>query len=50
MVCAPSVASIGDHARMLAALNREQDQETLRMLRRLVEIDRELGRGPSLGR
>lgn len=46
----PSVASIGDHARMLAALNREQDHEPLRMLRRLVELDRELGRGHSLGR
>jgi hypothetical protein len=46
----PSVASIGDHARMLAALNREQDHEPLRILRRLVELDRELGRGHSLGR
>ncbi len=46
----PAVASIGDHARMLAALNREQDHEPLRILRRLVELDRELGRGHSLGR
>jgi hypothetical protein len=35
---------------MLAALNREQDLEPLRVIRRLVELDRELGRGHSLGR
>ena len=46
----PSVASLGDHARMLAALNRPQDAEPLRVLRRLVELDRELNRGLSLGR
>jgi hypothetical protein len=37
-------------ARMLAALDREQDREALRVLRRLVELDRELSRGHSLGR
>ena len=41
----PWVASIGDHARMLAALSREQDVEPLRTLRRLVELERELSRG-----
>jgi hypothetical protein len=46
----PSVASIGDHARMLAALHREQDIAPLHTLRRLVELERELSRGPSLER
>ncbi len=41
----PSVASVGDLARMLAALGREQDLAPLRTLRRLAELDRELGRG-----
>jgi hypothetical protein len=41
----PSVASIGDHARMLAALNREQDREPLLTVRRLIELERELSRG-----
>jgi hypothetical protein len=41
----PSVASLGDHARMLAALGREQDRERLPMIRRLIELDRELRRG-----
>jgi hypothetical protein len=36
----PSVASLGDHARMLAALDREQDRERLRAVRRLIELDR----------
>jgi hypothetical protein len=48
----PSVASIGDHARMLAALNREQDLEPLRTVRRLIELDRSRGlsRGLSIER
>ena len=46
----PSVASIGDHARMLAALNRAQDLVPLRTLRRLVEVERELSRGLSVER
>ena len=46
----PSVASMGDHARMLAALNREQDLETLRRVRRLIELDRARSRGWSLER
>jgi hypothetical protein len=40
----PSVASIGDHARMLAALDREQDRTPLRTLRRLIELEHERGR------
>ena len=36
----PSVASLADHARMLAAFHREQDIETLRRVRRLIELDR----------
>ncbi|MEJ7790433.1 MAG: hypothetical protein WKF65_00470 [Gaiellaceae bacterium] len=41
----PAVASIGDLARMLAALGREQDLAPLGMLHRLAELERELGRG-----
>jgi len=41
----PSVASIGDLARMLAALGREQDLEPLRQLRTLAELERSLVRG-----
>lgn len=38
----PSVASIGDLARMSAALGREQDIEPLRQLRILAELERRL--------
>ena len=41
----PSVASIGDHARMLAALDREQDHQPLATLRRLIELEHERSRG-----
>jgi hypothetical protein len=41
----PSVASIGDLARMAAALGREQDVEPLRQLRYLRELERSLVRG-----
>ena len=41
----PSVASIGDHARMLAALGREQDLEPLRTVRRLIELEHARSRG-----
>jgi hypothetical protein len=41
----PSVASLGDQARMLAALGREQDDTPLRTVRRLIELERELGLG-----
>jgi hypothetical protein len=40
----PQVALIADHARMLAALDREQDRESLRRVRRIVEFDRGTGR------
>lgn len=41
----PSVASIGDLARMLAALDRERDLQPLQQLRRLRELERSLSRG-----
>ncbi len=39
----PSVASIDDLARMLAARGREEDRDKLRALRRLAELERGLG-------
>jgi hypothetical protein len=39
----PSVASLADLARMLAALGREEDVAKLRALRRLAELERSLG-------
>jgi hypothetical protein len=42
----PSVASVGDLGRMLAALGRESDLDRLQSLRRLAEL--ELGRGLGL--
>jgi hypothetical protein len=44
----PSVASLGDHARMLAALGRDEDQVPLRTLRRLIELEHGIGRGIDL--
>jgi hypothetical protein len=41
----PAVASLGDHARMLAAHGRDQDAAPLRTVRRLIELERQLGRG-----
>jgi hypothetical protein len=41
----PMVASLGDHARMLSVLNRADKAEQLRTIRRLIELERELGRG-----
>jgi hypothetical protein len=41
----PRVASIGDLARMAAALDREQDRVPLHQLRRLIELQRGLYRG-----
>ena len=41
----PSVASVGDLARMLSALGREQDRQPLRTLRHIAELERTLGRG-----
>ncbi|HUO72388.1 MAG TPA: hypothetical protein VMU39_16590 [Solirubrobacteraceae bacterium] len=46
----PSVASIDDHARMLAALDRDQDREPHLTIRRLIELEHELDRGLSLDR
>ena len=46
----PSVASLDDHARMLAALNRDQDREPLLTIRRLIELGHGLDRGRSLER
>jgi hypothetical protein len=44
----PSVASPDDHARMLAALDRQQDQVPLQTIQRLIELERELHRGRGL--
>jgi hypothetical protein len=44
----PSVASLGDHARMLAALGREADLVRLRSLRRTIELEHQLGLGLEL--
>jgi hypothetical protein len=44
----PSVASLDDHARMLAALDREHDREPLLTLQRLIELDRGISRGLEL--
>ncbi len=41
----PSVASLGDAARMLGALGRDEDIARLRTLRRVIELERELGLG-----
>jgi hypothetical protein len=46
----PSIASPGDLARMLAALDREQDREPLQTMRRVIELDRGRHRGLSLER
>jgi len=44
----PAVASVDDHARMLAALDREQDRQPLDVLQRLIEIEHEISRGIEL--
>jgi hypothetical protein len=44
----PSVASLDDHARMLAALGRDQDREPLLTMQRLIELEHELSRGIEL--
>lgn len=41
----PAVASLGDLARMLAALGRETDEAHLGELRQLMELERSLGHG-----
>jgi hypothetical protein len=44
----PSVASLDDHARMLAALGREHDRQPLLTLQRLIELDHGISRGIEL--
>jgi hypothetical protein len=44
----PSVASLDDHARMLAALGRDDDRQPLLTLQRLIELDRGISRGIEL--
>jgi transcriptional regulator with XRE-family HTH domain len=44
----PQVASPGDLARMLGALDREDQIQTLLRLRRLIELERQLSRGRDL--
>lgn len=46
----PQVASAGDLARMLGALEREEQIPTLLRLRRLIDLERELGRGLAIER
>lgn len=46
----PQVASSRDLARMLAATDRDQDKAPLRRLRRLIELEHELGRSPGVER
>ena len=41
----PQVASVDDHARMLAVLGREQDRAPLQTIQRVIELGHELGRG-----
>ena len=43
-----AIASVGDLARMTAALGREQDEPALRMLHRVAEIERSIGHGLEL--
>ena len=44
----PAVASIDDHARMLAAFDREQDRKSLAVLQRLIELEHSLRRTPAI--
>jgi hypothetical protein len=45
-----SVASLADHARMLAALDRQQDLEILQTTRRLIELEHQRTRSRGLSR
>ena len=45
-----SVASLPDHARMLAALDRQQDLEILQTTRRLIEFEHQRTRSRGLSR
>lgn len=44
----PAVASLDDHVRMLAALDREQDHQPLIALQRMIELEHSLRRGIEL--
>ena len=46
----PQIASLVDLTRMLEASRRREDVERLQRLRRLMELDRQLSRGPRLER
>ena len=46
----PQIASLVDLTRMLEASRRREDAERLQRLRRLMEIERQLSRGPRLER
>lgn len=46
----PSVASVDDHARMLAALGREQDRQPLVTMQRVIELEHGRRRGLSMER
>jgi hypothetical protein len=46
----PRVASVDDHARMLAVLARDQDRLPLQRMHRVIELGRERSRGLSLER
>jgi hypothetical protein len=44
----PAVASLDDHARMLAALDRVEDRQQLVVLQRLIELEHGLRRTPAI--
>jgi hypothetical protein len=44
----PAVASLDDHVRMLASLDREQDHQPLIALQRMIELEHSLRRGIEL--
>lgn len=46
----PRVASVDDHARMLAVLAREQDRLPLQRMQRVIELGRERSRGLGIER
>jgi hypothetical protein len=46
----PQVASLDDHARMLAALSRDQDRQPFHTVQRLIELERSRDRGRSIER
>jgi hypothetical protein len=44
----PPVASVDDHARMLAVLGREQDRQPLQTMQRVIELGHGISRGIEL--